>query len=209
MKGLEGMEAFGKIIRTLGGLGVPEGAMRTILAGAATGQLDGMMTAMQNVSDEQKEAMTKGKTLTREQAWGIFADTYLMTSLWDTVTAGISPEAGLVKRLAGGGISDGVKKEFVGATSDSMKKRFVKGLLRGMGGIAGGAAGETVQEIPQSAGERMITNYYMGRPLMEGVTSDGIMGGLSAAAMGGGMHMTNKAIDFARDKFSDDEKAEL
>lgn len=199
MKGLEGMEAFGKLIRTLGGLGVPEKATRLILAGAINGQLDGMMTAMQNVADEEKEAMEKGKTLTREQAWGIFSNTYAMTAAWDTVTAGISPEAGLIARMGGRPVTQAAKKEMVGASSDGTLKRFAKGLLRGVGGVASGAAGEATQEIPQSAGERMITNYYMGRPLMEGVTSDGLMGGLTAAATGGGMHMMNRGIDFARE----------
>ena len=137
--------------------------------GGAVGQ--GTVTA--GSTAEQVRQQTASGTLTPTQA--------AIAATAGVVTGGLG-EAG--KRLSKVVGASDIDEVVAGLAKASPEVR--KGILSR---VLGGAAAETIEEMPQSAQEQVAQNIALGKPWDQGVAEAAGMGGLVGAAMGGGLQM--------------------
>ncbi len=181
MAGAKLLKAVGKpIISEIAGKKVVDVGRAAIAGGIG----EGITTAGQNI--EQTRLQTEGKDLTPKQV-ALTATSAGLTGLIGVLGGKLAQKLDIadINTLLAGGIGTASKKKIlVGLALGSLKEG-------------------TVEELPQSAQERIAQNISLGKPWDEGVAEDAATGWLVGMAQGAGASVASGALAAARAEISD------
>jgi hypothetical protein len=184
MAGAKLLKAAGKpIISEIAGKKVVDVGRAAIAGGIG----EGITTAGQNI--EQTRLQTEGKDLTPKQV-ALTATSAGLTGLIGVLGGKLAQKLDIadINTLLAGGIGTASKKK----------------ILEILVGLALGSLKEgTVEELPQSAQERIAQNISLGKPWDEGVAEDAATGWLVGMAQGAGASVASGALAAARAEISD------